>query len=404
MTLTVVSESADDPRSCSTAELGEALAGWARRSAAAECRWLGMLAEWDLREGWYLDGQLSGVDWLVWRCGMCARTARDKLRVAHELRRRPAVAEAFASGRLSYCKVRAITRVTDADEDTDAWLVRLAQAGTAADLERAVRHWAHLQEQERGVEDYLARYDRRAVHASRTYDGMVVVEAVLPVEEGEEVLGLLDGAKAGDGGSREPQPIAQRRADALVELVRAGLSGTPAPASERYTLHLVADVDVLADRFGTRAGLLEGSPLATETLRRLSCDCGVVRHLLRGRSQPLDVGTRTSVWTVAQRRAISLRDRGRCRFVGCERRTCDVHHVRHYENGGPTAVHNGILLCPRHHTAVHEAGFDITAEPNGTVTFHRPDGSALGSSEAGPILEQPVRGRSAHPDRKRHPA
>ncbi|MGH9276524.1 MAG: hypothetical protein ACRD12_00210, partial [Acidimicrobiales bacterium] len=61
-----------------------------------------------------------------------------------------------------------------------------------------------------------------------------------------------------------------------------------------------------------------------ETLRRLACDCGVVRHLLRGPSQPLDIGTRTSVWTVAQRRAISVRDRGRCRFVGCEHRTCSV--------------------------------------------------------------------------------
>ncbi len=95
---------ADEPRSCSTAELGEALAGWAVRTAAAECRWLGMLAEFDLREGWYGDGQLSAVDWLVWRCGMSARTARDKLRVAHELRRRPVVADAFASGKLSYCK------------------------------------------------------------------------------------------------------------------------------------------------------------------------------------------------------------------------------------------------------------------------------------------------------------
>ncbi|MGH9281077.1 MAG: DUF222 domain-containing protein, partial [Acidimicrobiales bacterium] len=74
---------------------------WAARTAA-ECRWLGMLAEFDRREGWHLDGQLSAAGWLVWRCGMSARTARDKLRVAHELRRRPAVAEAFGAGRLSY--------------------------------------------------------------------------------------------------------------------------------------------------------------------------------------------------------------------------------------------------------------------------------------------------------------
>lgn len=91
----------------STAELGEELVGWAVRSAAAECRWLRMLAEFDVREGWYADGQLSAVDWLVWRCGMSARTARDKVRVAMSLaadrrwkrRSRPAGCPTARSGR-----------------------------------------------------------------------------------------------------------------------------------------------------------------------------------------------------------------------------------------------------------------------------------------------------------------
>ena len=96
--------------------------------------------------------------------------------------------------------------------------------------------------------------------------------------------------------------------------------------------------------------------------------------------EAVDVGTRTSVWTRAQRRSISLRDHGRCRFVACHRRTCDVHHVRHYADGGRTDVGNAILLCPRHHKAVHEGGFRITGEPNGTITVQRPDGSILGTS------------------------
>jgi len=376
----VMNELLEEPVCCSTAELADALAGWGMRSAAAECRWLAALAEFDLREGWYLDGQLSAADWLVWRCGLCARTARDKLRVAHELRRRPLVAEAFAAGCLSYCKVRAITRITDGDEELDRALLALAEEGTVADLDRAVRHWSNLRDQERGVEDYLRRYDRRSLRAGRTYDGMMLLEVVLPIEEGEEALALLDAVgvdQAVDGGSAEP---AKRRADALMHLLREGV-----PAGDRYTVNLVADVDAVADRFGLRAELVDGSPLSRETLLRLSCDCGVVRHLFRGRSQPLDVGARTSVWTTAQRRSISLRDRGRCRFVACERRTCDVHHVEHFEDGGPTAVHNGILLCPRHHMAVHEGGFGITGEANATLTFQRPDGSILGTSRAGPV-------------------
>ena len=123
---------------CSTAGLGEALAAWAMRTAAAECRWLAMLAEFDGREGWSRDGQLSAVDWLVWRCGVSHRTAREKLRVAHELRRRPVVAEAFAAGQLSYCKVRAVTRITDGDADLDRRRAPSRRSG-APPLVRALR-------------------------------------------------------------------------------------------------------------------------------------------------------------------------------------------------------------------------------------------------------------------------
>jgi hypothetical protein len=98
--------------------------------------------------------------------------------------------------------------------------------------------------------------------------------------------------------------------------------------------------------------------VATETLRRVACDCGVVRHLLRGASQPLDVGIRTSVRTAAS------------------------GGPSPFGTGGRTAVDNGILICPRHHTAVHEGGSSITGEANGTLTFHRPDGSILGTSTA----------------------
>ena len=36
-----------------------------------------------------------------------------------------------------------------------------------------------------------------------------------------------------------------------------------------------------------------------------------------------------------------------------------------------------VLLCRRHHRAVHEEGFRITADPSGAVQFVRPDGRPL---------------------------
>jgi hypothetical protein len=206
-----------------------------------EARWLSLLSEFDRREGWRVDGQLSCVDWLVWRCGMSRSTAYDKIRVAHELRRRPQVRERFAAGALSYTKVRAMTRVAGADEETDHWLLHLAESGTAADVESAARYFEQLREQERGVDHYLRRYDRRAERVSRTVDGMMVIEKVLPIEEGEEYLALLE---AVDDSSAEESSTAQRRADASMALARAGRASLNKPGHvDRFTVHVVADLD-----------------------------------------------------------------------------------------------------------------------------------------------------------------
>ena len=76
---------------------------------------------------------------------MSRKTASDRVRVAHELRRRPEVRARFESGALSYSKVRAITRVKGADDETDRRLLEVAETGTTADLERLARHFEQLE-------------------------------------------------------------------------------------------------------------------------------------------------------------------------------------------------------------------------------------------------------------------
>ncbi|MDQ6784489.1 MAG: 13E12 repeat family protein, partial [Actinomycetota bacterium] len=67
-----------------------------------ESSWLEALAGFDRDLGWAADGQLSCAEWLMWRTNMARATAFEKVRIARQLRARPAVAEAFADGRLSY--------------------------------------------------------------------------------------------------------------------------------------------------------------------------------------------------------------------------------------------------------------------------------------------------------------
>jgi hypothetical protein len=85
----------------------------AGRLAAAECRWLLMVAEYDRRQGWAQWGCWSCAMWLGWKCGIARRSAQEKVRVARALEGLPLITEAFSKGELSYSQVRALTRVAE---------------------------------------------------------------------------------------------------------------------------------------------------------------------------------------------------------------------------------------------------------------------------------------------------
>src|SRR5919199_2132453 len=92
---------------------------------AAMCRWLELVAEYDEREGWAHWGCRSCADWVSWRCSIAPGAAREHVRVARRLRDLPLVRAEFAAGRLSYSKVRALTRVEEVEREEE--LVSLAR-------------------------------------------------------------------------------------------------------------------------------------------------------------------------------------------------------------------------------------------------------------------------------------
>ena len=99
----------------SLSELAREITGGAVRLAAATTAWLRLVAEFDRREGWHAIGVLSCAHWLAWQCGMSPGTAREHVRVARRLTALPRITAAFAEGRLSYSKVRALTRIVEPD-------------------------------------------------------------------------------------------------------------------------------------------------------------------------------------------------------------------------------------------------------------------------------------------------
>lgn len=348
-----------------------------------ELGWLETLAGFDRDQGWAADGQFSCVDWLMWRTKMARATAYEKLRIAHELRRRPLIRQAFAEGRLSYSAVRIISRIEDPDPDVDAALIDLAAAGSVSDLERTVRVYERYQDQDRPPPPIA---ERRGLRIRPLGDGTATVEIVLEASEAEElVAGLqafidldrpVDESPRGDTPPVGPAPLEEpsgpaRRADAFMDLIRCGLAHAGAghaPGADRYLVHLIQ-----RDEHTT---LLDGTPLDAATTGCITCDTSTVTHHVSDQGEPLRLGRKTPDWNTAQRRAITVRDGGHCRFPGCHHRYVDIHHLQHWTQGGPTNIDNGLLICRRHHTLLH-TGYGATGDTNHTITFRRPNGTII---------------------------
>lgn len=81
-----------------------------------------------------------------------------------------------------------------------------------------------------------------------------------------------------------------------------------------------------------------------------------------GEEGVLDVGRKRRTIPPTIRRALEYRDKG-CRFPGCGCRYTDAHHIIHWADGGETKLDNLILLCRRHHRAIHEEGYGVEAVP-----------------------------------------
>lgn len=142
--------------------------------------------------------------------------------------------------------------------------------------------------------------------------------------------------------ARDDRTHGQRMADALVELCSRTLAAGDLhdTGGERPQLVVTVDLDRLRARTGA-AEMLDGTLISPARLRRIACDAGILPAVLSGAGQPLDIGHQTRTVPTGIRRALVLRDRG-CALPGCGRPApwCDAHHIRHWSDGGPTALGN----------------------------------------------------------------
>ncbi len=366
-------------------ELEREIRELAAHIAAATCRWLCLIGEFDERRGWAVDGIVSCAHWLSWRCSIGLGTAREHVRVARSLRDLALIREAFSRGELSYCKVRAITRI--ATPQTESQLLELGRHATGAQLEKVVRGYRSAQRAT--VERAKEAHERRYVAWSWDEDGSLRFEGRLPADEGALLLRALEAAEgpplmgAGAPEISAETPVRgtpfQRRADALATVARTALAAQELERQGGDPVELIVHVDAQtldSERIVERSELGRGPALAPETARRLGCDAALTRIVERD-GKPLTVSKRTRTIPPALRRALRARDHG-CQFPGCTNsRYLHAHHIHHWARGGPTRLDNLVQLCSYHHRLVHEGGFQVERAGPRTIRFRRPDGREI---------------------------
>lgn len=365
--------------------------------AAAECRWLLLIGEFDRREGFAQWGCRSTAHWLNWRCGLSLRAAYERVRVANALVELPLTRETFSGGELSYSKVRAISRV--ATLETEADYVELALASTASQLER-------MTGTARAIAERAAprMHHERAVRITYRDDGSGSITIDLPpdkmalavagLEAMAETMALDDFVAEADDCSAEhteepSDPWSARMADAFCRLAELALDpeASERSFSDRFLLNVHFDLAVLGGDEDGRAEIEGGPMLSSEVLERLLCD-GTCVPILEIEGKPVHAGNKTPTVSRRMRRTLRARDGG-CRFPGCTNtKWVDAHHVIFKSRNGPTELWNLVLLCRFHHTSIHHRGFSIERH-GGDFHFLRPDGTPV------PAVPETARARGA---------
>ncbi|MFD2091217.1 DUF222 domain-containing protein [Blastococcus deserti] len=304
-------------------ELARAITAGAVRLAAATAAWLRLVAEFDERGGWHGVGITSCAHWLAWQCGMAPVTAREHVRVARALRGLPAIAAAFSAGRLSYAKVRAVTRI--ATPDCEAELLEFTLSATASQTERFCRAWRRADEDATGSGPERRPDVGQSFEAWTDDEGHLTLKIRMPAEAGAALMVAIDSLAERDarreraqnaraqaahqqiraaGGRVDPavaercdddqavglarERTAARRVAALGALAEARVAMGRRPGDPpRREVVVHVDADVLADDAAAGRAHFEGGPAITAAqARRMLCEATAVLMLEKGR-EPL---------------------------------------------------------------------------------------------------------------------
>jgi hypothetical protein len=293
---------------------------------------------------WVLDRAPACAHWVAAALDIEVCTAREWLRIGRALAEVDVVDGAFAAGRLSYSKVRTLTRVATVDSQVE--LCALAEQVPAGRLGCALAAWRARRETP--AETEARQRAARGLTARVDVDGMVVTTLRHTPEESAELRAAIDACVRGrrpdasaDASAYGRWPsLAQQRADALLELVRGGGANVVA----EVVLHVRGDGCTLDD----------GTPITETVVERIAPQAFLRALIHDAESRPINASGRRRHPTARQRRVVKERDRA---CVDCGATDfLEYDHQPPFEESEQTVASELKLRCCVCHDRRHRRG------------------------------------------------
>ena len=260
-----ITETGPGPASVPLERLEAQICELAGHLAAATCRFLVLLGDFDARRGWASWEMSSCAAWLSWKCQMSSGSAREHVRVARALRDLPVIRAEFGAGRLSYAKVRALTRI--AAPATEAGLAELAGPMTGNQLERFAR--AHRQVS--SADDAVARIARRLTFRLED-DGSLAGTFRLPPLAGAVLLKALRAAANDLEHPHDSHKNTERGVSAETPTAAPPEAPAVAPPAAPTSSSLVDALVIIAEAFLAEKVAAAGDPEVYQVIVHVGTD------------------------------------------------------------------------------------------------------------------------------------
>jgi hypothetical protein len=365
--------------------LFEELAELSGQRNAIDGRIVEIVAEIDRDELCGVTGARSVPALVAWKIGCSPANAHTITTIASRLAEFPRCARGMREGRLSADQVGVIA--ARAGEGSDEHYAQLAAVATVNQLRTAVKLEPRPEPEPcpepecsittTSTEQGSCYRITLAHHDAAKFDAALASHRDALFAEWKRDHG--DG-----GGALDQRPPLPTTLEAFMRLVEAGWDAEAARRPHGQHTTVVVHLDVQQ-----RTAALHLGPLLSETERRYltcdaSCEVWFERH-----GEPIGAGRTTRLISRRLRRALEHRDR-MCAVPGCSAtRGLHAHHIRHWEDGGPTELANLVLLCPYHHRSHHRGTITITGPADALIVTDNAGRSLSPGSLARPPTQSP---------------